>query len=187
MAQTKILLDSNSYFRLAKSIHPLLFQEFGDKSYCLYVLEELEREYARNPRLNNKFAWVNDPEYRENRAQRLTLSRLQKKELSTVYEFLWNHVQTVLPGPSRIDVTALCHGYVLGITVITDDADMIALAKAFDVNVKKTLELLRLMMDSGHVDIAAVRRVAAYWSYEDDRPKDYHTDYRRLFGEDPPP
>ena len=34
-AQAKILLDSNSYFRLAREIHPLLFQEFGDKNYCL--------------------------------------------------------------------------------------------------------------------------------------------------------
>ncbi len=29
MAQTRIFLDSNSYFRLAKSAHPLLGQEFG--------------------------------------------------------------------------------------------------------------------------------------------------------------
>ena len=187
MAQTKILLDSNSYFRLAKSIHPLLFQEFGDSYYCLYVLEELEREYARNPRLQNKFAWVNETEYRENRARRLALSRQQKKELPTVYDFLWNHAQTELPGPSKIDVTVLSYGYVLDIPVVTDDADMIALAKAFGIRVTKTLELLKLMMNSDHIDIAAVRRVAAYWSYEDDRPKDYHADYRRLFGEEPPP
>lgn len=187
MAQTKILLDTNSYFRLAKSIHPLLFQEFGDKCCCLYVLEELEQEYVRNPRLQNKFSWVNDREYRENRTQRLTLSRQQKKELPTVYEFLWNHVQTELPGPSRLDVTALSHGHVLGISVVTDDADMITLAKVFDVKIIKTLELLKLMLDSAHIDMAAVHRIAAYWSYEDDRPKDYYKDYRRLFGEEPPP
>lgn len=187
MAQTKILLDSNSYFRLAKSIHPLLFQEFGKNRHCLYVLEELEREYARNPRLQTQFAWVNDPEYRENRQKRLTLSRQQKKELATVYDFMWSHVQTELPGPSRTDVTALSYGYVLGIAVVTDDADMIALAKVFDVKIINTLELLKLMLDNAHIDMAAVRRIAAYWSYEDDRPKDYYKDYRRLFGEEPPP
>ena len=187
MAQSKILLDSNSYFRLARSIHPLLFQEFGEQRYCLYVLEELEQECARNPRLQNKFSWVNDPEYRENRQKRLALSRQQKKELTTVYEFLWNHVQTQLPGPSRIDVTILSHGYILGIPVATDDADMLALAKVFGVKVMKTLELLKLMLDKNHIDIATVRSVAAYWSYEDDRPKDYHKDYQRLFGEEPPP
>lgn len=187
MAQTKILLDSNSYFRLAKSVHPLLFQEFGENCYCLYVLEGLEREYTRNTRLQHKFAWVNDPEHRENRQKKLAPSRQQKKELPTVYDFMWNHVQTDLPGPSRLDVTALSYGYVLGITVVTDDADMIALAKVFDVKIIKTLELLKLMLDSAHIDMTAVRRIAAYWSYEDDRPKDYYKDYRRLFGEEPPP
>ena len=49
MAQTKLLLDSNVYFRLAKEIHPLLFQEFGDECYCLYVLEELQAEYDCSP------------------------------------------------------------------------------------------------------------------------------------------
>lgn len=56
MPQSKILLDSNSYFRLAKSIHPLLFQEFGNKKYCLYVLPELDKEYERQPRLKNKIS-----------------------------------------------------------------------------------------------------------------------------------
>ena len=46
MPQSKVLVDSNSYFRLAKSIHPLLFQTFGDEEYCLYVLPELDRAYA---------------------------------------------------------------------------------------------------------------------------------------------
>ena len=53
MAQTKLLIDSNSYFRLAKSLHPLLFEEFGADNYCLYVLKELEEEWSRNPRLTS--------------------------------------------------------------------------------------------------------------------------------------
>lgn len=187
MAQTKILLDSNSYFRLAKNIHPLLFQEFGPQCYCLYVLEELEREYTRSPRLKSKFSWVNDAEYRENRRKKLTLSAQQKKQLPTVQEFLWNHVQTELPGPSKFDVIALSYGYILGITVVTDDADMIALAQVFNISVMKTLELLKLMVDNVHIDKIMVHRIVAYWSYEDDRPKDYYKDYQRLFGEKAPP
>ena len=81
MAQSKIILDSNSYLRLAKSIHPLLFQEFGDVRYCLYVLSALQKEYDREPRLQNKFPWVDDPQFHANRDQSLTLSRKQQKEL----------------------------------------------------------------------------------------------------------
>jgi len=61
--QHKILLDSNAYFRLAKSVHPLLFQEFGPDRACLYVLPELEQEYQRQPRLKAKFPWVEEEEF----------------------------------------------------------------------------------------------------------------------------
>ncbi|MCK4967023.1 DNA-binding protein, partial [bacterium] len=63
MKQSKILLDTCSYLRLAKSIHPLLNQTFGNDHYCLYVIEEFQKEYDKNLRLRNKFAWVNDTEY----------------------------------------------------------------------------------------------------------------------------
>ena len=32
--QRKILLDSNSYLRLAQTIHPLLHVEFGHECHC---------------------------------------------------------------------------------------------------------------------------------------------------------
>jgi hypothetical protein len=107
VAQTKILLDSNSYFRLAKSIHPLLFQEFGRERYCLYVLRELQDEFDRQPRLQRKFSWVDNPEFRENRSKMLSLSRIQNNKLPTVFDFMWDHVLAELPGPSRVDVTIL--------------------------------------------------------------------------------
>src|SRR5690606_4044435 len=44
VAQRKILVDTNSYLRLAQSIHPLLFSEFGPNACCLYVLKELDDE-----------------------------------------------------------------------------------------------------------------------------------------------
>jgi hypothetical protein len=187
MAQTKILLDSNSYFRLAKSIHPLLDVEFGGERYCLYVLAELDREYEKESRLHTKFSWVNEPEYKANRTKRLTLSRKQQRDQLTAFDFMWDHVQTTLSGPSRTDALHLSYGYVLGVAVVTDDTDMRALADVFDVKVMKTLELLKLMLDKGRVDMVMVKRIAAYWSYEVDRPKDFATDYRRLFDESPPP
>lgn len=151
------------------------------------MLAELDDEYERVPRLHTKFSWVNESEYRANRTKRLTLSRKQQRERQTAFDFIWDHVQTTLPGPSRIDALHLSYGLVLGIPVVTDDTDMRALATAFDVKAMKTLELVRLMFDSGHIDIAKVRSIAAYWSYEADRPKDFASDYRQLFNEAAPP
>ena len=44
MPQSKILIDSNVYFRLAQSIRPLLQVEFGKEKYCLYVIKGLQEE-----------------------------------------------------------------------------------------------------------------------------------------------
>ena len=44
MPQAKILVDTNAYLRLAKTIRPLLFVPFGVKEFCLYILPELNHE-----------------------------------------------------------------------------------------------------------------------------------------------
>ena len=187
MAQHKILVDSNSYFRLANSIHPLLFQPFGDDQHCLYVLPELDDEYEREPRLQRKFPWVNDPLYRDNRRAGLQLSRQEKRNRTTVEEFLWDHVQTTLPGPSRIDVRILSYGYVQELPVVTDDMDMKALAEVFGIRTMLTLELLKLMLDCEHIELSKVREIVSYWSYIGDRPANFAKDYKRLFGKAAPP
>lgn len=187
MAQSKILLDSNSYFRLAKSIHPLLFRPFGDDDACLYVTKELDDEFNRSRRLQAKFPWVDEPEFRDNRSQRLKLSKRQRNtELPTANEFLRDHARDEGLGVSRIDVTILAHGYVLGIPVVTDDGDMCALAGAFEIQILSTLELLRRMVDAEHVNMAKTRQVVGFWAYEKDLPRNFAVDYRRLFDESPP-
>ena len=51
MAQTKILLDTNSYHRLAENLHPLLFVPYGDENFTLYAHKDLRDECLRQPRL----------------------------------------------------------------------------------------------------------------------------------------
>ena len=40
MPQRKLLLDTNAYLRLARSVHPLLFSDFGEDRICLYLNNE---------------------------------------------------------------------------------------------------------------------------------------------------
>jgi hypothetical protein len=77
------------------------------------VLPELDQEYARQPRLQSKFSWAGNSEYRQNRENRPQLSHKQKKDIEITFDFLWDHVQTALPGLSRVDVTVLSYGNVL--------------------------------------------------------------------------
>ncbi len=186
MAQTKILIDSNVYFRLAQSIRPLLQAEFGKEKYCLYVIKDLQTEYDSNTRLRNAFSWVNESEYRENRACELNVSRKERKQIEQAFEFIRSHARDAQLGTSNVDIRALAHAYILDIQIVTDDADMLTLALDFGIKTLKTLELLKQMLDCQHIDIAVVRQIAAYWIYENDRPKSFTADYRSLFKERPP-
>lgn len=181
MPQTKILVDSNSYFRLAKSIHPFLFQEFGEEKYCLYVLKELDEEYGRSHRLKSKFPWVGEVAFEENRKHYLTIGKKQAKEVDQAFDYIWGHIQTDQLGPSKIDALYLAHAFVFGLTVVTDDRDMLAVAAAFGISTKKTLELMRLMCDEGHIAESKVKELVDYWRYDGDTPADLQADYQRLF------
>lgn len=184
MARTRILLDSNAYFRLARSIHPLLDTEFGGKTqYCVYVIPELLEEFERNPRLRRKFDWVDAPEYHENRSRVLVLSKAERKDIDSVADFMANHARTEGLGTSPTDVRALATAYVLKIRIVTDDYDMLVLAKAFDMSALKTLELMHLMLKAGHIDMDRVRQIVEYWRFEKDTPGGFREDYCRLFGE----
>ena len=186
MAQSKILLDSNSYFRLGKSIHPLLDVVYGDENYCLYVLKELDDEFDRSRRLKNKFEWVNEDEYIANRKKRLTSSKKEKNDISITVEMLCEYKLENSLGVSKIDIQCLAYGFVLGIPVVTDDADIIQLAEDFDVEILKTLNLMSKMLECGYINKEKVRQIAAYWIYIQDKPGNFRNDYKRIFGEAPP-
>lgn len=181
MSQTKILVDSNSYFRLAKSIHPLLFREFGEEKLCLYVLKELNEEYGRSPRLKSKFPWVGEKEFEENRGHYLTIGKKSAKEIKQAFDYIWGHIQTEKLGPSRIDALYLAHAFVLRLAVVTDDRDMLSVAEAFGIATKKTLDLMRLMCDVGYVTELKVKELVDYWRYDGDMPADMQADLLRLF------
>lgn len=182
MPQSKILLDSNSYFRLAKSIHPLLDIVFGEKEYCLYVLKELDDEYNKSPVLRKKFNWVNDKEYFQNRQKRLSVSKKQKREIDLTVEYLKEYKIANQLGISSVDIKCLTQGYVLDIPVTTDDLDMLVVAEAFGVSTMKTLELMALMLECSHIKMKKIREIADYWNYLEDKPANFRNDFNRLFG-----
>jgi predicted nuclease of predicted toxin-antitoxin system len=187
MAQTKILLDSNSYFRLAQNLHPLLFRSFGAEQFTLYVHNDLMVEFARNPRLTHKFHWVVEKQFTENRSRPLALSKKIRKEIENTHEFIWEHVKEADLGPSRVDVKVLATGAAAEIRIVTDDADMIELAKMYGVHHLTSMELMKLMLDRGHIDADTVERVVQQWRYDHDLPNaGFVRDYIRIFGRKPP-
>jgi len=133
MPESRILLDSNAYFRLAQSIHPLLNTSFGEQHYTLYVLKELQDEYEKNPRLTNKFSWVNHADYIANRSRRLTLTAVEKAEIKRSYDFILDYVRHAHPGVSKVDVLGLAHAEQLKIPIATDDHEMRNVAQDYGI------------------------------------------------------
>ena len=186
MPQSKLLVDSNSYFRLAKSIHPLLGQVFGEENFCLYVLKELDQEYDNSRRLKTQFSWVDEDEYFTNRKIKLSLSRKDKNSIDIAYDVLWEHASSNSIGTSTIDTKYLAYGHVLNIPIITDDTGMKDLADVFDIQLMTSLELMSLMENCELIDRNKIYQIVAYWGYEIDKPANFRSDYIRLFNEDPP-
>ena len=182
MPQSKILVDTNAYLRLAKTIRPLLFVPFGDNEYCLYVLPELNQE-LENRKLQTKFHWVDEEQFADNRKHFPNIGKKQKSSIQQTFDYLWDHVQTELPGPSRIDVLYIAYGLELNVPVVTDDQDMTKLANEFDAQVMPTLELLKIMLDCGHTDMKTIDALCDYWRYIADLPANFRSDYQRLFSD----
>jgi len=120
MAQTKILIDTNTYLRLAQSIHPLLKNPFGKNEYCLYILPDLYQEYKKSPRLKTSFAWVENEDYVINRNCKLGASKKQKIEIQRAYEFILEESYVIDSTVSRVDIMCLAYGYVLNYVIVTE-------------------------------------------------------------------
>lgn len=178
--QSKILVDTNAYLRLAKTIRPLLFIPFGENQYCLYIIPELNNELS-NRRLATKFAWTSEAEYQANRKHSPAISKKQRKAIQNSFEFIWDYVQTEFPGPSKVDALYIAYALELDIPIVTDDQDMTELAKTYEVKVMPTLQLLKIMLDCGHTDMKTIDGLVLYWRYIGDRPANLEKDYQKYF------
>lgn len=186
----KILIDSCVYFRLARYIPvDLLGTEFGDEKYCLYAVSGFEQEFLNSPRLQAKFSWASDRQYVNNRESfPINISRKQEKQIeSTTVDILELAGEKEYKGFSETDADALSTAEVLGIKVVTDDTDMLKMARYLDIDAMKTLDLLKLMVDTGYISEQDAHDIVAAWKYHsDDLPGGCVKDYLRIFGKEMP-
>lgn len=192
MGQTKIIVDSNSYFRLAQNIHPLLCQPFGNENFTLYMHVDLTNEIRASSRIQNRFDWVQESGYIANRNRSISLSKDQKKEIEETCEFMWEHVKDEFldvrgKGPSRVDVRIVATAVALGIRMVTDDQDMIELAEVYGVQQMTSMELMKLMLDCGHINADKVDQVVEQWILEKDTPnRNWKAEFKKVFSRKAP-
>ena len=184
MAQAKILLDSNSYFRIASDLHPLLGEEFGDERLCLYVLQELMDEWDRSRRLTQLFPWVSEPEFIENRNRKLVLSKQESAKITQSQDFIFAHAkESESSSIARTDAIYLAYGVVLGIPVVTDDSGMRDVAAEFSVTTISTLGLIKKLSDIGEIADHKVEEIAKRWIQDSDCPSRFNIEMREFFSQ----
>lgn len=181
MPQTKILLDTNTYLRLAQSIHPLLGNSFGNENYTLYIHKEIDIELKRSSRLQTQFYWIEQEQYIQNRKKRLVLTRQKQTDIENTYDYIWQYQKDSGLHLSREDIYCIATALEETINLVTDDQDMIKTCKEFGVTVLSTLQLLRLMLDNKRIDTTTVKQIVDYWKYEKDFPANFQKDYKALF------
>ena len=184
----KILIDTNTYLRLAVVMDPLVLSEIpGEDGGELWILPDLYKELKRSPRLSHDFSWMSYPEMVENRKScRWHLDSDTRSQIESAYQFALRLSQETQNGASPFDIRCLAYGYVLEILVVTDDRDMRLLADELEVSHTNTLGLLKRMLDADACDMSKIRSIVQYWIAVDDLPANYRSDFKRHFGENPP-
>jgi len=189
LKQRKILLDTCTYLRLAKSIHPLLGNTFGKENYCLYIIEDLQNELDSFKRLKdneqkrNKFFWVDLPEFVANRQYLLNISNIEKGKIRDIYYFILEEVRDRI---SPTDIKNLATSKILDIPVVTDDKDMSDVGAEYKISAIKSIDLLNLMLLCEHIVFEDIENTISYLIFMNDLPGNFKKDYIRIFKKSPP-
>lgn len=186
-----ILLDSNAYFRLARSIHPLLQGTFGENpEYSLFVLADLDDEYFTSSRLKTKFEWVNNPEYKRDRlAKRYTCKGKWRLNADNAFSYLAAYAADHKLNVSREDLKALAVGFARECPVVSDDSGMRCVANANGIECWGTIRLLKVMVTAKRIDMNMAKQVLQYLDHENDLPMpkiELRKQFKEYFGTDCP-
>lgn len=195
---TLVLLDTNTYLRLAKRIRPMLGVKFGQKDYVVTILKDVEDEVHRSHSLKFKFPWFDNIELADERIakqvrlgedERRTLEIAQSVLRGWVVENIHSYTVEGRSPPSPTDCRVLAFGQIRDSIVVTDDLGMHALARDFDIKIWHGTELLKKMHTAKMATNDLVKDIYEALEANGDMTKSWtaakHTTFVKIFG--PPP
>lgn len=192
------LLDTTSYLKLGRSLHPILGRTIGQPPRICRTISEVDREFEGKESLAATFHWVPDSPYAENRKQNL-LSAMQigLKEVST-----W---RTQIQAQTRMDAgeyrkrnltppspaDALLIAYAVAISdvygqraaVVSDDAGVRFAAEQLDLcDAMSGYQLVKIFLEHQYVDLNQVKALYAELDYFSELPGDWRANCEETFG-----
>lgn len=195
---TEVLLDTNTYLRLAKRIRPAVGRQFGQVPYVLVILKAVEDEVHRSAKLQFKNPWFDEPEFAQERlAKQVRLCAADTAQIKLVQDVLLGVVQLEIdkytthrrspPGPT--DCWLLAYGQVRGAIVATDDLGMHTLAAEAGLRVWHGYELLAKLKTAKVVDGEKVREIYEALEANGDLTEIWrrakHEQFLKIFGPKP--
>lgn len=186
MAYKRILLDTNTYLRIGKSIKPLLGVPFGAQQQALYLLNQAQAELNKVSQLKTKFYWVQQEEYKKERNKIITTTKNEKDKIENAWEHIWHYQNEKKYGLSPIDIYCIATALILQIKLVSDEINMKKTADVFGVDLIDTVELLKILVDEKKIDEAKVKEIVSYLKYLNDFPNFLNESYKKSFGEKAP-
>ena len=195
---TEVLLDTNTYLRLAKRIRPAVGRRFGQVPYVVVILKAVAEEVHRNPKLQFKNPWFDEPEFAQERiAKQTRLSAAEKQDMKLVQEVLMGTVQLDIDKytshgrspPGATDCWLLAYGQVKGAIVATDDLGMHTLATEVGLKVWHGFELLAKLKSAKVASNELVRDIYDALERNGDMTETWrkakYEEFVKIFGSEP--
>ena len=192
---TEVLLDTNTYLRLAKRIRPAVGRQFGQVPYVVVILKAVEDEVHRSPRLKFHNPWFDEPEFAQERlAKQKRLSADDKSAMTLVQDVLLGMVQMEVDKytshgrhpPGATDCWLLAYAQVKNAVVVTDDLGMHTLASEAGLKVWHGFELLAKLKTAKVVDNELIREIYDALERNGDMTETWrqakHREFGRIFG-----
>ena len=192
---TEVLLDTNTYLRLAKRIRPVVGRQFGQVPYVVVILKAVEDEVHRSPRLKFHNPWFDEPEFAQERLAKVKrLSADDRSAMTLVQDVLLGMVQMEVDKytshgrhpPGATDCWLLAYAQVKNAVVVTDDLGMHTLASEVGLKVWHGFELLAKLKTAKVVDNELISEIYDALERNGDMTETWrqakHREFARIFG-----
>jgi hypothetical protein len=193
---TLVLLDTNTYLRLAKRVRPFVGRQFGQVPYVMTIHKVTEDEVHRNPHLQFRNPWFDQIEHTQERmAKQVRLTAVEKAQIEVAQSVLLGWVRMDVgrftshgrSPPGEADCWLLAFGQVRPAVVVTDDLGMHELVKDFpDIKVWHGYELLAKLRTAKVVNDALIRDIYEALEANGDLTKTWreakHKAFTKIFG-----
>lgn len=175
-----ILLDTCVYLRLAYHLHPIIGKKFGQNEYRCYLHNDFLAEFQFDKRLEEKFQWVYEEKFIQNRKNIIQIKDDDKKNIEITYDYLHEISKENKLSTRYYDIRCLATASVLKYSFATDDYALSLLANMINIRKYTSIEVLNLMRANKAIDNKKINIIIRYWILNQDEPRNCKEDIGKI-------